>query len=66
MMTENKLTSLKAQQQQTKLSKEEEISPPPEYIQANFQAAKKLEGNKALTTGGGSGIGKAVASINSS
>jgi len=58
---ENKPTSFKAQQQQTQPGKEEEMFPRPEYIQAGYKAAKKLEGKKALITGGDSGIGRAVA-----
>ena len=58
---ENKPTSFKAQQQHTQPGKEEEMFPRPEYIQAGYKAAKKLEGKKALITGGDSGIGRAVA-----
>ncbi len=40
---------------------ETEMSPRPEYINANYKAAAKLLNKTALITGGDSGIGRAVA-----
>jgi NAD(P)-dependent dehydrogenase (short-subunit alcohol dehydrogenase family) len=48
-------------QQQPKPGLEKEMTPRPEYAGSAYKPAGKLEGRKALVTGGDSGIGRAVA-----
>ena len=48
-------------QQQPKPGLEKKMAPRPEYLGAQYRPAGKLEGRRALVTGGDSGIGRAVA-----
>ncbi|MEU6020279.1 SDR family oxidoreductase [Micromonospora sp. NPDC047134] len=48
-------------QQQTPPGRTEDMNPRPDHGEDTYQGAGKLEGKKALITGGDSGIGRAVA-----
>ena len=52
---------LPAQEQENQPGKEHKITPEPEIIRANYKGSHKLEGKKALITGGDSGIGRSAA-----
>jgi NAD(P)-dependent dehydrogenase (short-subunit alcohol dehydrogenase family) len=58
---ETKPTQLPPQQQEHQPGTEQEMTPKPEYIRANYKGSDKLQGKKALITGGDSGIGRSVA-----
>ncbi len=49
------------QKQEHQPGSEEKMDPPPKYEGKNYRPGGKLEGKKALITGGDSGIGRAVA-----
>ncbi|RYE32464.1 MAG: glucose 1-dehydrogenase [Sphingobacteriaceae bacterium] len=49
------------EKQETQPGIEQEMNVKPEYISKTYKAAGKLEGKKAIITGGDSGIGRAVA-----
>lgn len=49
-----------AQEQERQPGLEDKMTPPPESFMEGYKAAGKLEGRKALITGGDSGIGRAV------
>lgn len=57
----NKPKSLPAQKQEEQPGKEHKMTPKPEYIRDGYKGSGKLEGKRALITGGDSGIGRAVA-----
>ncbi|UPL49656.1 SDR family oxidoreductase [Hymenobacter sublimis] len=57
---ENKPTTLPPQAQDQQPGIEQEMTPQPEYIRANYKGSEKLQGKVALITGGDSGIGRAV------
>src|SRR2546423_2700666 len=48
-------------QRQEPPGREKEMQPRPDYGEATYRGSGKLEGKKALITGGDSGIGRAVA-----
>jgi NAD(P)-dependent dehydrogenase (short-subunit alcohol dehydrogenase family) len=58
---EEKPKSFPPQEQAHQPGKEEPMIPQPEYINQDYKAAGKLQGRRALITGGDSGIGRAVA-----
>ena len=61
-MSENKETKQRPPQEQARQpGRESKMDPPPKYEGRNYKAGGKLEGKKALITGGDSGIGRAVA-----
>ena len=49
------------QQQQSQPGDEHKMTPEPEVIRDNYTGSEKLQGKKALITGGDSGIGRSVA-----
>lgn len=49
------------QQQQSQPGDEHKMTPEPEVIRNNYTGSEKLQGKKALITGGDSGIGRSVA-----
>ncbi len=57
----DKPTTFPEQTQETQPGKEHKMSPQPEYIRKNYRGSGKLEGKKAIITGGDSGIGRAIA-----
>ena len=61
-MAENKETKQRPPQEQAhQPGRESKMDPPPKYEGRHYKAGGKLEGKKALITGGDSGIGRAVA-----
>jgi NAD(P)-dependent dehydrogenase (short-subunit alcohol dehydrogenase family) len=56
-----KPTTFPEQSQDVQPGKETEMAPKPEYIRQNYRGSGKLEGMKAIITGGDSGIGRSVA-----
>ena len=60
-MTEEKLEHPPPQHQQDQPGKEHEMTPEPETIYPDYRGSGKLEGKRALITGGDSGIGRAAA-----
>jgi len=57
---EQEPTSFPPEKQEQQPGIEKEMTPRPEYIKDSYKAAGKLQGKKALITGGDSGIGRAV------
>ena len=49
------------EQHQAPPGREKDMQPRPDYGEATYRGSGKLEGKKALITGGDSGIGRAVA-----
>lgn len=61
MPEEQKTQQRPPQEQARQPGREEQMDPPPKYEGRNYKPGGKLEGKKALITGGDSGIGRAVA-----
>lgn len=61
MANEERPEQLPPQEQEHQPGRENEMHPAPQYEGAAYRAAGKLEGKRALISGGDSGIGRAVA-----